>query len=66
MHAIIKDKRTRFKTFFGYGFSPAAESVNEWLDNNPDIMILDFKFTAYQGTHAICIMYEEVYTVNED
>ena len=66
MTSRVIEKRTRFKIFPGYGFTPADGKLNKWLYDNPDVKILDFEFNVYQGGHAICVMYEKEVPVNEN
>lgn len=54
----------RFKIFFGTAGCASCVSadvkVNEWLEQNPDIEILEIKYQQSRfGDHSICIMYEE-------
>ena len=55
----------RFKIFFGdhntMSSSYVDHQVNTWLDANPNIDILDFKYCESDSKHhSICIMYKEV------
>ena len=61
LHKLIDKASTqiRFISFFGFGMDPAYVSANEWIENNPNAKIVDFRFTAHPHGHAICIMYEE-------
>lgn len=59
MQSTVTDKRTRFKTFFGKGFNRASDSANMWLEKNPNIEIVDFRFSSDKDSHAICVMYKE-------
>ena len=51
----------RFRIFRGvFGAIDADEKINEWLDENPDVKIIDYKFNlSTYGNHAICVLYRE-------
>lgn len=51
----------RFKIFFGASGVSADVFANEWLKDNPNIEVLDFKYEHRTSTHyhSICIMYKE-------
>ena len=62
----IKETPVRFK-IFSEDVAPttcsirADDQVNIWLDANPNIDILDFKYCESDSKHhSICIMYKEV------
>ena len=51
--------KTRFKIFMGTYAMKADVDMNEWLDENPNVKVVDFKYQqARFGDHSICIMYE--------
>lgn len=48
------------KLFFGTAGGRADDKFNEWIEDNPDIEILNFKYhQARYGDHSICILYKE-------
>lgn len=50
----------KFKLFFGTLSDTADEQVNEWLEEEKNIEVIDFKYQqARFGDHSICIMYKE-------
>ena len=51
--------KTRFKIFMGtFGFK-ADRDMNDWLDEHPEVKVVDFKYQqARCGDHSICVMYE--------
>ena len=62
----IKEFRrvVKFETFLGVNFrgDSASDKANEWLKKNPNVRIIDFKYSANCEKHlthdSICIMYE--------
>ena len=52
---------SKFKIFFGcHTLESADEKINAWLDENPDVRILNWQFQEPRiGDHAICIEYAE-------
>ena len=55
-----------FRGWFGSGNHTADEEINKWLEQNPNIEIIDFKYqnNTKCNEHSICIMYKEL-TENE-
>lgn len=51
----------RSKIFFGNASSTtAAEKMNKWLEENPEVRIAKFRYSqATPGDHSICILYYE-------
>ena len=48
-----------FKIFMGSTSWKADIDANEWLNEHPEIKVVDFKYQqARFGDHSICIMYE--------
>lgn len=61
-HYVEKENRdVKFKIFFGTLSENTADlKLNKWLSENPDVAIIDFRYShARMGDHSICIMYEE-------
>lgn len=54
---------TKFKIFFGSaGQECASDALNRWLDENPNVRVIDYRYQQAQfGDHSICIRYEEVW-----
>ena len=46
----------------------AADSLNSWLEENPDVTIIDWQFqqTDQPSMNSICIEYEKTKKVIED
>lgn len=60
--------RVKFKIFFGMikerpdqpNTFQADGKINQWLEENPNVTIIDWKYTqAKYGDHSICIRYYE-------
>lgn len=54
-------KMYKAKIFIGMNIAGKAdEKFNSWIENHPDIYILQFEYqqTAH-GEHSICILYKE-------
>lgn len=57
----------RFKLFFGANNNMADDKANTWLNQHPNIKIIEMKYQqARYGDHSICIMYEEKTNHNRD
>lgn len=49
----------RFKIFMGTEKSPADIKANKWLEENPNVKIIDMKYDQERyGDHSICILYK--------
>ena len=51
----------KFKIFFGNNCDSADETANFWLEDHPNIEILQMRYqhTTSHLHHSICIMYKE-------
>ena len=50
----------KFKIFMGSINEPADIKANEWLEENPDIEIIDVRYQqARYSDHSICILYRK-------
>jgi hypothetical protein len=49
------------KIFFGTKIEAATIEMNAWLEENPDVELLEFKYqhTTAHWHHSICILYRE-------
>ena len=48
----------RFKIFMGTSGMKADKKANLWLEENPDIEIIDMRYQQSRyGDHSICIFY---------
>ena len=49
------------KIFLGTSLNPADEKFNKWIIDNPNIEILEFKYTQQERfNHSICILYKDL------
>ena len=49
----------RFKIFMGNSGYTADDKANEWLEENPNIEIIEMRYQqARCGDHSICILYK--------
>lgn len=54
--------RPKFKIFFSTTTADAGERLNQWLDENPNVRVIDYQYQqARRGDHSICIRYDEVW-----
>lgn len=50
----------RLKIFMGTTNNMADKDANKWLEENPNVEIVDMKYQqARCGDHSICILYKE-------
>lgn len=51
----------KFKIFMGSSNELADIKANKWLEENPDVEIIDVRYQqARYSDHSICILYREV------
>lgn len=51
--------KTGFKIFMGTQYNPADWDINDWLDEHPEVEVVDFKYQQTgRGENSICIMYK--------
>ena len=50
----------KFKIFIGYEDKTADIEANKWIEENPNIEIVDIRYQqARYNDHSICILYKE-------
>lgn len=57
----INNANMKTKIFFGTKIEAATIEMNAWLEENPDVELLEFKYqhTTAHWHHSICILYRE-------
>lgn len=57
----MNEKKPSIKLFFGNaGGTKADQLFGEWIEDHPNIKIIEFKYEqARYGDHSIAILYEE-------
>ena len=60
----LNNSNIKTKIFFGITTNDmdASDKMNMWLEQHPNIEILEFKYqhTTTYGHHSICILYREL------
>lgn len=53
-------KGIKFEIFATSFPNSASDSLNEWIEEHPNVEIVDFRYQqARMGDHSICVAYKE-------
>lgn len=59
----MNTNRPKIKIFFGNTYGITADQLfGEWIEDNPNVKIIVFKYQQSHCEHSIAILYEEELT----